>query len=318
MFNSPLDAELEALALPGERTDTTAEPRASFVDNLRINNFEVRAGESVWFAMADARAQLEGTLVFNKNGDDYRLTGTLTGTRGQYTLRAGPIVRRFDVVEVEVRFLGERELNPIIDIVARREIVDQAGRQVEILVRVGGTMRAPTLSLASADAANIPQSELLSYLLFGQSNVQLSGTGMLPGQALVAETFWGGFTELLSLELEDELLDAGVSFDIFQLRFGSQVANLTEPSIMIGKEVTDNVFLTVESALGTLFGGGESVGSAFNIRLEWRTHPTSTLRAGWELVNPSNALRGVTVAQPILETQQDRQITIDFTKRWTW
>ncbi len=317
VFSSPLDEELEQLALPGETTDTSAQPRVNFVESLRIDNFRVRAGESVWFAMPDARAQLEGTLVINKTGDDIRITGTLTGTRGQYTLRAGPIVRRFDVVEVEVRFIGEAEINPIINIVARREIIDQAGRQVDVLVRIGGTMRAPTLSLASAGAANIPQSELLSFLLFGQSNVELTGTGLVPGQSLVTETFWGGFTELLSLELEDELLDAGVSFDIFQLRFGNQVANLTEPSILVGKEVTDNVFLTVESALGTLFGTGE-FGSAFNIRLEWRTHRTSTLRVGWELVNPSNALRGVTVAQPILELQQDRQITIDFTKRWTW
>ena len=318
VFSSPLDDELEALALPGATTDTTAEPRANFIDNLRIDNFRVRAGESVWFAMTDARAQLEGTLTFNKTGDDIRITGALTGTRGQYTLRAGPIVRRFDVVQAEVRFIGEPQINPIIDITASRQIIDQAGRQIEILVRVGGTMRAPTLSLASADAANIPQSELLSFLLFGQSNVELTGTGLVPGQALVVETFWGGLTEMLSLELEDELLDAGLSFDIFQLRFGNQVANLTEPSVMIGKEITDNVFLTVESALGTLFGGGEPISNALNVRLEWRTHPPSQVRLGWELVNPARALRSVTIAQPLLEVQERRQVTFDFTKRWTW
>lgn len=315
VFSSPLDDELAELALPGGGADPNAAPPNNFVQNLRIDDFRVRAGESVWFVIPDARAQMEGELVFDKSGEDIRITGTLSGTRGQYTLRAGPIVRRFDVVEAEVRFLGDTEINPLINITASRVIVDPAGRQIDIRVRVGGTMRAPTLSLASADAANIPQSELLSFLLFGQSTFGLTGGGLVPGQALVAETFWGGFTELLGLELEDELADAGLSFDIFQLRFGNRIASLTEPSIVVGEEITDNVFLTLEYGLGIL--GGEGF-AAPTVRLEWRLNPGTTLRAGYEIVNPGRALRGVTVAQPIGQTRQDRQFTFDFTKRWSW
>ncbi len=315
VFSSPLDDELAELAAPGGLPDPNASRPNAFMENLRIENFRLRAGESLWFTMPDARAQLEGELFFDKSGDDIRITGTLTGTRGQYTLRAGPIVRRFDVVEIEVRFLGDTDINPRINIVAARQIIDPAGRQVDIHVRVGGTMRTPTLSLASADAANIPESELLSFLLFGQSSFGLTGGGIVPGQALVTETFLGGLTELLSLELEDELVDAGLSVDIFQVRFGSRIANLTEPSIVIGEEVAENVFLTVESALG-MFGGGSM--AAPTVRLEWRINPNTTARLGYELVNPGRALRGVSVAQPLIEVQQDRQFTFDFTKRWSW
>lgn len=317
VFTSPLDDELASLAMPGGAPDPNAARPSSFMDNLRITNFRVTAGESLWFSMPDARAELTGDLEFDKTGDDIRITGTLTGERGQYTLRAGPIVRRFDVVHVEVRFLGDTEINPLINITASRLIVDPAGRQVEIRVRVGGTMRAPTLSLASADAPNIPQSELLSFLLFGQSTFGLTGGGLIPGQALVQETFVGGLTELLSLELEDELIDAGVSFDIFQLRFGNRIANLTEPSLVVGEEIADNVFITVETGLGALFGGTQGLG-ATTVRLEWRINPTTTARAGWELVNPARAMRGVTVALPALQTSQDRQFTFDLTKRWSW
>ena len=77
------------------------------------------------------------------------------------------------------------------------------------------------------------------------------------------------------------------------------------------------MFLTVESGLGALFGGESGVG-AWTVRLEWRLNPNTTVRAGYELVNPGRALRGVTVAQPILNTRQDRQFTFDFTKRWSW
>jgi hypothetical protein len=315
VFSSPLDDELAELAAPGGVRDPNAASPNTFMENLRIDGFRVRAGESLWFAMPDARAQLEGELIFDKNGDDIRITGTLTGTRGQYTLRAGPIVRRFEVVEVEVRFLGDTEINPRINIVASRQIIDPAGRQVDIRVRVTGTMRSPTLSLASADAANIPESELLSFLLFGQSSFGLTGGGLVPGQALVTETFLGGLTELLSLELEDELVDAGLSVDIFQVRFGSRIANLAEPSIVIGEEFANNMFFTVETGLGML-GGGQGILN--NVRLEWRISPTSTARFGYELVNPGRALRGVTVAQPLFNVRQERQYTVDFTKRWSW
>ena len=315
VFTSPLDDELEMLAEPGAAPDPNAQAPSAFMENLRIDDFRVRAGESLWFAMPDARAQLEGDLIFDKSGEDIRITGSLTGTRGQYTLRAGPIVRRFDVVEVNVRFLGDTDINPLINIVASRVIVDPAGRQMEIRVRVGGTMRAPTLALASADAANIPQSELLSFLLFGQSTFGLTGGGLVPGQAIVTETFWGGLTELLSLELEDELIDAGVSFDIFQLRFGNRVASLTEPSIVVGEEIANDVFITVETGLGVL--SGQSLGAP-TVRLEWRINPTTTARLGYELVNPGRALRGVTVAYPAIETYTQRQYTVDIRKRWSW
>lgn len=318
VFTSPLDEDLAALAAPGAAA-TNRPPPPSFVENLRVNNFRVRAGEDLWFAMPDARAQMSGELVFDKIGDDIRLTGTLSGTRGQYTLRAGPIVRRFDVVEAQVRFLGDTDINPLINIVASRVIVDAQGRQLDLRVRVGGTMRAPTLSLASADAANIPQSELLSFLLFGQSNVGLDN-GLGSGQALVTETFLGGLTELLSLQLEDELVDAGLGVDIFQLRFGNSIASLTEPSLIIGEEFADNWFITVETGIGALFGGGgEGSGlGGVSVRLEWRINPTSTLRLGYEVVHPGRALRGVTVAQPLLITNQERQFTFDFKKRWSW
>jgi hypothetical protein len=42
------------------------------------------------------------------------------------------------------------------------------------------------------------------------------------------------------------------------------------------------------------------------------------VRAGYELVNPGTALRGVLSAQPAIRTLQDRQFTFDFTKRWSW
>jgi hypothetical protein len=113
------------------------------------------------------------------------------------------------------------------------------------------------------------------------------------------------------------LIDAGLSLDIFQLRFGSNIANLGAPSIVIGEEFGNNLFLTLESGLGVLFGGEQNLG-AWSVRLEWRMNPTTRMSIANEVVHPGRALRGITVAQPILNTQQNRQWTFDLTKRWTW
>jgi hypothetical protein len=88
-------------------------------------------GRDAWFMAEDARVQLAGTLTVNKIGDSFPIVGTLDGTRGQYTLIAGPIVRRFDIVAAQVRFLGAPQPNPAIDITARRIVYDPGGRELD-------------------------------------------------------------------------------------------------------------------------------------------------------------------------------------------
>ena len=98
---------------------------------------------------------------------------------------------------------------------------------------------------------------------------------------------------------------------------GGGAVEPVELRIVVGEEITDNVFLTVESGLGALFGGQSGLG-AWAVRLEWRISPTSTVRVGSELVQQGRALRGVTVARPLLTESQPRQFTFDFKKRWSW
>ena len=310
--SNPLDTEFAQLGTPIEIDE--GESGGGIVDKIRLDNLRITAGERLWFTMPNARAQLRGDLIVNKQGSDMRITGTLEGERGTYTLEAGPILRRFQVVHVQVRFLGGPDINPALDITARRVVMDPTGREMEIDVRVGGTLESPTLSLASEDAAQIPQSELLGVLLFGEPTLGLGNTE-LPGSALIEETFFSGFAELASLELENAL---GAPFDIFQIRLGGgSLGGLASPTLVLGREVADNLFLTVESGVAALFGADEDVTSpeTWAVRLEWRIDRRTSLRAGYEPVNRAGLIRRIGVALPVTRPQQG---AVELRKRWSW
>jgi autotransporter translocation and assembly factor TamB len=190
---------------------------------------------------------------------------------------------------------------------------DASGRQMDIEVRVGGTLQSPTLALASDQATAIPQSELLSFLLFGQANPTL-GAGTLPGEALVQETLVGGIAELATLEIENAI---GAPFDIFQLRLGGGqgLLGLEQSSLVVGREITPNVFLTVESGISAIFGSGETNAQNFAIRLEWRVDRWTTVRAGYEPADRTRLFRGLDVLQISRPRQQG---SIEIRRRWQW
>ena len=317
--SSTADAELAQYdpdaAVPGAQT------APSLFSNISIAGLRLTIGPNLWFTMPDARAELGGILHVDKNGQDISITGDLEGERGQYVLRAGPIIRRFDVTHALVRFQSGTEINPSIDVTAERTVVLSSGRDMVVQVHVGGTMQSPTLSLASQDAAMIPQSELLSFLLFGEPSFALSNTGsVIPGQQVIEQTLAGGLNELASIALEQQLLDQlGMSFDIFQIRLGGARLNDLSPSLVVGREVGTNVFLTVETAVNTLFGGTERTAATFAVHLEWRINENTTVRTSYEPANKNSVLRGYLVALPTaLQPAQRYQGTLEFRRRWTW
>jgi hypothetical protein len=315
--SNPLDAELAELGDPGDLPDPLARPaEPAFFDKVKFDDLRLIAGEGLWFSMENARAQLVGELRINKTGNDMRIVGMLEGDRGTYTLEAGPILRRFEVVHAQVRFLGNPEINPALDITARRVIM-QPDREIEVRVNIAGTLRTPTLSLSSADAANIPQSELLSFLLFGQGTLGLSGA--LPGQALLQETILGGLTELATMQfLEISPFD----FDIFQVRLGgSGFEGLFSPTLVVGKEIRSDVFLTLETGIEGILGdqrqtGTQGATATGAVRLEWRMDPRTSLRVGYETANRRRLARGLGVALPV--TRQHPQATVELRRRWSW
>ncbi len=307
---STLDEEL--FLSPGETFDDPLAPASnSLLANLTISNLRVEIYPDTWVVVQNqARAQLGGTLLVNKQGDVWRILGELEGERGTYTLAAGPVLRQFEISYARLLFRGDEELNPAIEITATRTIIDQSGRPVEIDVNIGGTMRQPSLGLASGNAANVPESELLSFLFFGQPSYALGGGGIASGALL------GGVAEFLSLGIGESFAEAGLPFDLFQLRLAG-IGGAGDPtaSLVIGREIVDDVFLTVESYLNALFGGSSTGYDAWAIRLEWAFDRRSSLSTGFEPVNSALLLRGAGL-DPAISPRQ--QFFVSLRRRWLY
>ena len=310
----------EVAAAPALGTDLGTST-GGIMANMRIADLQVRMGEAAWiegsFGAQEASAQLAGTLTVNRAGDDFRVIGTLGGERGTYTLVAGPIVRRFEIIASEVRFLGSTPPNPAIDITARRVVLDQTGQRVEVEVNITGTARTPRLALASADAPNIPESELLSFLLFGRPSFALGESAVGTGEAVFEQTYLGALGEVLGMELERALsADLGLQLDLFQVRFGQGIGGLSQPSFVVGRQLADDVFLTLETGISALFGEEAPVADTWAIRLEWAFDRRSSLEGGLEPANRGRLLRGLGSALPVAQPKQ--QLFLELRRRWVY
>lgn len=286
-------------------------------DAIILDQVIVVAGEDLWFVTDELRAQVSGELLLDKTPTEFRVFGTLEGDRGAFTLRLGPITRRFDIVSATVQFFGTPEPNPALDVTASRVIPGPGERRIEILMHIGGTLDAPTVAFTTADGATIPESEILSFLIFGQPSFALADA-ILPGESVLTETLFGvgGLAEVAVLELE-ELLLAGLGFPLDFIQLRPEPGTLIGvPTLVFGAEVADDLFLTVDAGLTTFLGAPEASTNAWTVTLEWRIDPEWTLVVGVAPVNRGRLFRGFGTALPVVTP--DQQFIVELRRRWTY
>ena len=203
--------------------------------------------------------------------------GMLQAVRGRYALEIGSITREFDVVSGRVQFFGTADLNPSIDIVAAHRVrTSQAGpgAQLTVLVHLTGTMRTPRIRLTSDTPTQLAESDLLSYLIFGRPSFELGGIGGAFAEQLLVQEVLGG---ILASGLERPILQTGIcdyvrvqpGVNTFAGLFGADfLSTLNAAAIECGREVADNVFLTIETGIGALFGDRGAL--MWGLGLEWQ------------------------------------------------
>jgi autotransporter translocation and assembly factor TamB len=317
-----LEDEIAGIADAGPITlgdlPDAADRDATATNQLSVAGLALTIGENTWFEVEDARAQMQGSLTVDMFPPDVlRLTGTLTGERGTFTLVAGPVVRRFDVIDATIRFIGLPQPNPALDITAARDVAVQGGGQLQIQARITGTLERPTLALTTETGQTIPEADLLSFLVFGQPG----GAGV-PGRTALQGVFLGGLGDVFGGFLEDELVDdLGIPLDLFQIRFGSGLGGGTfetlAPTVVIGKEVIDNVFITADLGIGTLFDpAATQTGPTWALTVDWRIDPQWTAQAGFEPFNRRRVLRTITGVRTLVNPRQEA--FAELRRRWTY
>ena len=148
------------------------------LENLRMD-VDVSVNRNTWLRSRDANIEMytDEPVRVSRAADALALTGVVSTDRGEYEF----LSKRFEIKRGSATFVGGPELNPAIQATGEYEVA-LAGRQaINIRVLIGGTMRRPKLTLESDAQPPIAQSDLLSYLAFGQSTtslLQIEGSGL--------------------------------------------------------------------------------------------------------------------------------------------
>ncbi|MFW5951784.1 MAG: translocation/assembly module TamB domain-containing protein, partial [Gemmatimonadota bacterium] len=296
--------ELE-LGAPG--TDIEPEPGDA---GLRVQELTFTAGDDLWFVTEEARARLAGTLEINRSGEAVTIQGTLAGEGGTFELEAGNLLnRRFQIVSAEIRFFGSPEPNPRLDIVASRVVRVQGGGNVDVRVQVGGTLDDPSIGLSTAGGADIPDSEILSFLLFGRSSAdlaQVTGAGGVQGAGLQGLAYTG-LAEAFFADVAEEV----GFFDYFLV----DVLPSGATYITAGVEVSSDLFL--ETDWPVLAPEAESQADLWAIGLEWYAGSLGVVRGAYEPIQRLDRLVAGS-RRSLLDLETVRQWVISWRRRWTY
>ena len=143
--------------------------QSSLFRKLRVE-VDLAVLRNTWVRSRDANVEVftDGPMRVNVTGDALTLTGAIDADRGEYTF----LSKRFQVKRGSALFIGSPELNPTLQITAEY-VVKQPTGNTNIRVLLGGTLDQPRISLESDAQPPLSQSDLLSYLAFGESSNSL-------------------------------------------------------------------------------------------------------------------------------------------------
>ncbi|HEX6059019.1 MAG TPA: translocation/assembly module TamB domain-containing protein, partial [Gemmatimonadaceae bacterium] len=141
-----------------------------FLENL-VADVRVNVSRDTWVRSPEANVEVYGDVAvrMERARNQLRLDGTISTERGTYEF----LSKRFEIARGSAIFTNTTELNPLLQATGEYR-VPQAGREaLTIRVVIGGTLERPKLTLESDALPPIPQSELISYLAFGQESSSL-------------------------------------------------------------------------------------------------------------------------------------------------
>src|SRR5438309_107438 len=247
-----------------------------FLDSLRINDLELEMGSDVWLRSDEANIQLAGSVRLTKQRNQYLVSGTLQAVRGTYRLKVGSVLsREFVVTEGTVRYFGTPDQDAALDIKAKHVVhpvptpAQHNPEDITVVAHIGGTLLVPKVIL-EAEKRELSQTEIISYLLFGKSSVDLAGDqGGIADQLAVLQSALA----ILSGEIEQTIVSGGVPVDYVEIRpgGGGQGTALAPWNVAVGRQLGPKTFLVVNA--GFCSGGQAGVQNMLGLSLQFRISP---------------------------------------------
>ncbi len=252
-----------------------------FLDSLRVEGLTVALGNDVWMRSSETNIQLDGDFDvwrrFEGGISRYRIDGTLHAVRGTYRLVLGKensflaISRDFRVTRGTVRFFGTPDFNPELDIAAEHVVRTAQAGQMTVRVLITGTLLSPELHLESDAQPPLTETEIVSYLMFGQPPAGLAQAGVGgQGEAALAQAVGSSLVGGVGQALASGL---GLSLDYLTIVPGAprpgSASGLGTARLEAGAQLGDRTFLALNAGLCEV-RAAQLVGATLEYRLTGR------------------------------------------------
>ncbi|HYW50784.1 MAG TPA: translocation/assembly module TamB, partial [Gemmatimonadaceae bacterium] len=300
--------------------------------NLEVRGVRLLMGNNVWLRSPEANIKLAGDVgvtLGRSRQDSSRvqlaLDGTLLAERGTYRLNLIAVQRTFDVERGTLRFFGEPELNPTLDIQAVN-IVRQYTRQdrdIPVRVTIGGTLAAPTLKLGSADPTLVlSESDAISYLFTGRPSFAVtSAADQYSSQfaSVVLPTLGSYFGDRVARALGLDQFQIETAGGVNGQQFGASSV-LASTRLGGGVQIGGRTFVRATVGLCQLFGNSQistnqPLVNSIGAKLEYRFNQWISGSVGLE--PPTSVLQCNNVnARNFVPTPA--QFGLDITRKWEY
>jgi autotransporter translocation and assembly factor TamB len=227
------DQPIETTGGPGLFSALQIAVDVSVPDDLVLRASDLKAPGSS-FGLGAMNLTLGGDLNAQKDpGGPVKLTGSVNTVRGTYEFQG----RRFEIRrDGTVRFAGLDQLNPRLDIKARRNI-----QGVEANVNVEGTLERPRITLSSVPP--LEQADILALIVFNQPMNQL-GEGQQVSLSQRA-------TSLAEGTVAGQLAGAigrALNLDTFEIQTAPDSGNGVE--LTAGQQVGERAYVKLQQGIG--------------------------------------------------------------------
>ena len=303
--------------------------------NLEVRDVRLFMGNNVWLRSAEANIKLAGDVgvtLGRARQDSTRvqlaLDGTLLAERGTYRLNLGfgAVQRTFDVERGTLRFFGEPELNPTLDIQAVNIVrqYTRLDRDIPVRITIGGTLVAPTLKLGSADASlALSESDAISYLFTGRPSFAVT---------TAADQYSNQTASVLLPTLGSYFGDRvarALGFDQFQIETAGGVNGkqfgptsvLASTRLGGGVQLGSRTFVRATVGLCQLFGAsqistGQPLVNSIGAKLEYRFSEWISASVGLE--PPTGVLQCNNNVNARNFVPTPKQYGLDITRKWEY
>ncbi len=230
-------AAIQPPAPGGVLAPVALDVRLRIPDNLVLRGKNLRPGGPTGASLGNMNITIGGDMQIRKEaGGQLALVGTVETVRGTYEFQG----RRFDLERGgSLRFIGDPQINPLLDIAATRRIPTTG---VTARVHLTGSARAPQLALSSTPP--LDEADILALIVFNRPVNEL-GTGE---RSSLAATAGGIATGFMAAPL-GESIGKALDLDIFEITTTTESGD-PGAGVTIGQQIGDKAFIKLREQFG--------------------------------------------------------------------